>query len=115
VEQFISVILGCSYDFCVFNKSIKVIRNPLIISDATHIRHNILSCRPLLGNGREATPVARARVTQAVSGQQQGKHVPAATDRSVTIEEQCFLCGSGLEVITREVEEMSSVKFCKEG
>jgi hypothetical protein len=41
VEQLVSVILDCNYDFCVFNKSIKVIRNLLIISDATHTRHII--------------------------------------------------------------------------
>jgi hypothetical protein len=35
VEQFVSVILGCNYDFYVFNKSIKVIWNPLFISDVT--------------------------------------------------------------------------------
>jgi hypothetical protein len=33
-------ILGCNHNFCVFNKSIKVIRNPLIISDTNHTRHN---------------------------------------------------------------------------
>jgi hypothetical protein len=41
MEQLVSVILDCNYDFCVFNKSIKVIQNPLIISDATHTHHNI--------------------------------------------------------------------------
>jgi hypothetical protein len=37
----ISVILDCNYDFCVFNKSIKVIWNPLIISDATQTSHTM--------------------------------------------------------------------------
>jgi hypothetical protein len=41
VEQFVNVILDCNYDFSVFNKSIKVIRNPLIIGDVTQTRHNI--------------------------------------------------------------------------
>jgi hypothetical protein len=43
VEQLVSVILDCNYDFCVFNISIKVIRKPLIISDATHTLHNMKS------------------------------------------------------------------------
>jgi hypothetical protein len=35
MEQFVSVILDCNYDFCVFNKSIKVIQDLLILGVAT--------------------------------------------------------------------------------
>jgi hypothetical protein len=46
---------------------------------------------------------------QPVSGQQLGKHIPAAMDTDATLEEWCFLCGLCQEVITMTAVAMSSV------
>jgi hypothetical protein len=47
--------------------------------------------------------------TSAVSEQQLGKHVPAATDTNATIVERYFLIGPCREVITRTVGATNSV------
>jgi hypothetical protein len=52
-------------------------------------------------------------VTQPISRQRVGKHVPAATDTNATIEERCFLCRPCRGVIARTVGAMSLVEFCK--
>jgi hypothetical protein len=39
---------------------------------------------------------------RAISGQQLGKHVPAATDMNSTTEELRFLCGLCPDVISKE-------------
>jgi hypothetical protein len=54
-------------------------------------------------------------VTQHISGQRLGKHIPTATYMNATIEEWCFLCGLCQEVIIRTVGGMSSVEFCMGG
>jgi hypothetical protein len=70
--------------------------------------------QPLLSNARNVNTRKNRRTAfflvraAAVSEQQLGKHVPAATDRNATIEERRFLCGPCREVITRTVGAMSS-------
>jgi hypothetical protein len=58
---------------------------------------------PLLCHDREM-----GGYTRDVSGQQLGKHVPAATDANATIE---GLCGPCRDVITKGQDRQSSVQF----
>jgi hypothetical protein len=53
------------------------------------------------------------RTYKALSVQQIGKHVHAATDKSAAIEELSFLCGSCREVISKGQNELRS-SFVKE-
>jgi hypothetical protein len=51
----------------------------------------------------------------AASGQELGKHVPAAKNTHATIEELCFLCGPCREVITRTASAMSQLSRVEAG
>jgi hypothetical protein len=53
--------------------------------------------------------------TAAVSGQQLGKHIPAAMDTNTTIEERWFLRGLCRELITRTAGAMRGVECCMGG
>jgi hypothetical protein len=73
-------------------------------------KHYLCKQRPLLCNTRNNRKIVFSVVRAAAfSGQQLGKHVPAATDTNSTIEERCFLCGLCRDVIARTVGAMSSV------
>jgi hypothetical protein len=39
---------------------------------------------------------------RAVSEQRHGKHIPAATDTNITIEDLCLLCGQYRDIIRKE-------------
>jgi hypothetical protein len=78
-------------------------------------------CRPVVAavpSGLSLTPTNAVRTTVAIQrprdrrmykalcGQRVGKHVPAATYTSSTIEELCFLCGSCREIIRKGQHEL---------